>query len=88
MMDVQNGNMYKSAETEEVCLDDLAVFQSSDVQAHPDTHSLNPAVLEIITDSLLLAYPHREAERMKEENPNSNRAEHGREKGWKDRKLK
>lgn len=69
-------------------MDDLAVFQSSDVQAHPDTHSLNPAVLEIITDSLLLAYPHREAERMKEENPNSNRAEHGNEKGWKDRKLK
>lgn len=30
------------------------------------THSLSPAVLEIITDSLLLAYPQREAERMKE----------------------
>lgn len=31
------------------------------------THSLSPAVLQIITDSLLLAYPQREAESMKEE---------------------
>jgi len=30
------------------------------------THSLCPAVLEIITDRLLLAYPQRETERMKE----------------------